>query len=80
MNELRVDREKCTRCGTCLRICPAGIIKFGDDGYPEMSDKRSGRCIQCAQCVLFCPAYADILSFMDPQKVVKTAEIAMPGA
>lgn len=80
MNELRVDREKCTKCGTCLRICPAGIIKFGDDGFPEMSEKHSGRCIQCAQCVLFCSAYADTLSFMDHGKIVRSEDIVMPTA
>ncbi len=80
MNELRIDREKCTKCGTCLRICPAGIIKFGDDGFPEMSEKHSGRCIQCAQCVLFCPAYADTLSFMDQGKIVRSEDIVMPTA
>ncbi|MCF0247093.1 MAG: nitroreductase family protein, partial [Synergistes sp.] len=80
MNELRVDREKCTKCGTCVRICPAGIVRFGSDGFPEIAENQSIRCMECSQCVLFCPHYADTLSFMDSAKIVKCADLKLPDA
>lgn len=78
MNELIVDREKCVKCGTCIRICPANIVRYGDDGFPEISERRAGRCIRCGQCVLFCPTCADTLSFMKDDRLVAAADIPMP--
>ena len=78
MNEFSVDEKKCTKCGLCVRICPAQIINFGDLGLPEMNARLEGRCLQCGQCVLFCPACANELSFMKAEDLVKCADLPMP--
>ena len=79
MNELRVDIKKCTKCGTCVRACVAGIVEFGEDGYPQMAPQRAARCIECGQCVLFCAVSADTLSCMDGMKLLPAKDIAMPS-
>lgn len=80
MNLLIVDQSRCTKCGTCIKECPAGIVEFGEDGYPRLSESRAGRCIDCGQCVLFCPSEADVLSSMNKGELVSASEVKMPGA
>lgn len=46
-----IDRDLCTRCGTCIGICPTGTIsytagKIADTGH---------RCMQCGMCTAVCP-------------------------
>jgi len=50
-----IKREKCTRCGVCVEVCPAGAAKCGDDGYPVYD---LATCIGCAQCIGLCPEMA----------------------
>jgi len=52
------DREKCTRCGLCARLCPMGSIS------PEDPAQVPGVCIKCQACVRCCPAGAKY--FSDP--------------
>lgn len=47
----RVEREKCTGCGECKKVCPAGAISFHDQR--AQIDKKT--CIRCFCCQEFCP-------------------------
>ena len=49
----RCDRAKCTSCGLCQRVCPAGNILLSD-GHPEWQH----RCTECLGCLHICPAEA----------------------
>lgn len=46
--------DRCTRCGLCARICPAGNISHGRDGLPEIGSA----CMTCGACRHACPASA----------------------
>ncbi|MBU1669999.1 MAG: EFR1 family ferrodoxin [Actinobacteria bacterium] len=49
MGRKRVDESACTRCGVCVKNCPAGAIAL--DPYPAF-----GRgCIACWRCINTCP-------------------------
>jgi len=50
-----MKREKCTRCGVCVEVCPSGAAKYGDDEYPVYD---LDTCIGCAQCIGLCPEMA----------------------
>jgi len=52
-----VDSEKCTGCGICEDVCPAGAIKVEEDAIvnPDM-------CTGCAICVAQCPQNAIVLT------------------
>ncbi len=52
---LKVDPDKCTKCGLCSEVCPPGIIAQSEKG-PEMT--LSERCIACGHCVAICPTAA----------------------
>lgn len=48
-----IDGGLCHRCGTCVGICPTGVLKTSSDGYP-MVDNLSA-CTDCDLCVKVCP-------------------------
>jgi uncharacterized protein (DUF362 family)/NAD-dependent dihydropyrimidine dehydrogenase PreA subunit len=47
---IECDGEKCTGCGICAEVCPAGAITIR--GNPEIHDPS---CIQCFCCIELCP-------------------------
>lgn len=62
--ELLLERNKCTGCGTCARVCPKEAISRGPVGYsrrfpttediiPELYDPK--KCVFCGTCVYMCP-------------------------
>ena len=53
-----VDPALCTRCGSCVWVCPMGSIDRDDPG------KMNGICIKCQACVKKCRRGAR--SFTDP--------------
>jgi nitroreductase/Pyruvate/2-oxoacid:ferredoxin oxidoreductase delta subunit len=52
---IKVDLEKCTRCGLCAKVCPSGIIQVREQGPTLIWDKA---CIHCGHCVAICPQAA----------------------
>jgi Pyruvate/2-oxoacid:ferredoxin oxidoreductase delta subunit/flavodoxin len=51
---LKINKEKCSKCGICIKLCPVGNITMTEDGYPE----RGSDCEYCLRCVSFCPKKA----------------------
>jgi uncharacterized Fe-S center protein len=50
-----LSKKKCTKCGSCVEICPTGAAQFADDEYPFYDHET---CIGCAQCIAHCPEMA----------------------
>jgi ferredoxin len=56
----RLNKDKCTACGLCVKECPTGNITKNEEGHPVW-----GRdCLFCLYCELHCPEDA-ITSAMD---------------
>ncbi|WP_319522023.1 EFR1 family ferrodoxin [uncultured Desulfosarcina sp.] len=47
-----IDEEKCTQCGTCVQVCPAGAVAL--DPLPVFG----ATCFDCFNCVRECPESA----------------------
>ena len=53
INRIRIDKDKCTQCGACIKACPSEAAKgrvFGN--------KLPADCFSCARCLNVCPVDA----------------------
>lgn len=50
-----IDTNLCSRCLTCVSICPSGLIVTEEDivGFPDYEK----RCFDCGACVRVCPRF-----------------------
>jgi len=69
MAKIKVDETRCTGCGSCLKVCPAGCIMLaasdsvrtvtkGTVPYPSLAIIDEGNCTLCGSCVSACSALA----------------------
>ena len=61
----RVDRDKCTSCGKCVKLCPLGNITMSADGKIRFGNK----CMGCTACSFHCPQDAIKIGAMNRFKV-----------
>jgi NAD-dependent dihydropyrimidine dehydrogenase PreA subunit len=52
---LFIDTDKCNGCGTCIEVCPHGVLSVVN-GRAEIIDKDS--CMECSGCTTNCPTKA----------------------
>ena len=50
-----IDEKKCTKCGTCIDICPMGVFAKDKD---KVVVKKPKECIGCKACEVQCPSEA----------------------
>lgn len=53
----RIDDQKCTGCGQCIRICP-GETLVRENGKTRVGRGQFLGCIACGHCMAVCPAGA----------------------
>ncbi len=51
---VKVDKEECTGCGTCVDACPVEAISLVD-GVAQINREE---CTECLTCVDECPVEA----------------------
>jgi len=49
--DFEVDEEKCSKCGRCYKICPAGAISWKKKEYARIDKVK---CTKCKACILTC--------------------------
>jgi ferredoxin len=63
----RVDKDKCTGCKFCERICPAGAITIVEKKAVIDDD----RCIDCQRCIDQCDRENAVFRIPRPEEVVR---------
>lgn len=48
-----IDGGLCHRCGSCVGICPTGVLGLDDEEYPAVHNLSA--CTDCDLCVKVCP-------------------------
>ncbi len=55
MPRVIVDQNKCIGCGTCIKVCPAGVYKIVQ-GKAHVVNPDA--CLVCRACITHCPVNA----------------------
>ena len=64
---VKLDYEKCRKCGLCARTCPKGAIDNSKDKTP---DYHANLCIGCGACEKICPHNAiEIVSIKEQTQI-----------
>jgi nitroreductase/NAD-dependent dihydropyrimidine dehydrogenase PreA subunit len=66
MLDFVIDREKCSKCGECVKDCPVGIIAMDED-LPYIDAEKADRCLQCQHCLAVCPTGAVSIFGKNPE-------------
>jgi len=48
-----LDENTCSKCGTCLTVCPMAALEFKESGFPGF--KPEAACLLCGHCEAVCP-------------------------
>lgn len=75
-HSVKLDRDKCTGCTTCLRHCPTEAIRIRE----QHAVIDQARCIDCGECIRVCPHKAKraVCGKLDAMKRFKW-KIALPA-
>ncbi len=58
MSKIQINKEKCVRCGACIKDCIAYSLEGGADLFPQAAECGEERCIGCTHCMAICPTCA----------------------
>jgi L-aspartate semialdehyde sulfurtransferase ferredoxin len=54
------NEDRCTSCGACVTVCPAGAFAYQSDMVVRFDNAR---CVACGLCIKACPPRAMELHF-----------------
>lgn len=75
---LKIDTEKCTRCGLCIKDCPVHALKIDiSDGVTFAADGEK-ICLNCQHCLAICPSGAMSINGIAPEDCVPRGELPAP--
>jgi len=66
--KINLHKDKCTKCGKCISLCPHKVISMDKDHYPLLASKG---CENCYRCIHHCPSLAlSLRKRKSPKKVL----------
>jgi ferredoxin-type protein NapH len=75
LTKLQKDKQKCTKCGICKRVCPTQATAMYEK---KGGDVTESRCMLCARCVEICP-YDGALEMTFARKTVVRSRDWLPS-
>lgn len=67
MKPFTADPDRCTRCGACIKDCPAHIIQAAKPGgLPFVPAGDEAACMHCQHCLAVCPEAAATFNGLGP--------------
>jgi len=65
-----INSARCTKCGGCVEICPAGVYEQkGPKIEPDIVSSNAPFCVACGHCVMRCPTDAISVPGYSPEKI-----------
>jgi NAD-dependent dihydropyrimidine dehydrogenase PreA subunit len=55
MVEIKIDKDKCDGCGTCVDTCPVEVFEIKEEKSVPVN---VGECLVCMACEVQCPSGA----------------------
>lgn len=70
MAKIEFNREKCIKCGACVKDCITYSIEQDNEGFAKLSteEENCSNCISCQHCFAICPTGAITFNNKTPQK------------
>lgn len=59
--KIYIDSQKCTACGTCMEVCPFGLLQLSRETN-KFEITKIEECTECAACKNNCPVGAIIMN------------------
>ncbi len=77
MELIKINTDKCVKCGLCIEICPSSILSMSKNGPKIILEKA---CIGCGHCVAICPnaAFDNANNKLERQTDIKKFPVITP--
>ena len=68
MTKIEINKEKCIRCGACIKDCITYSLEADNENYACIAKDGENRCISCQHCFSICPTGAITFNNKTPQE------------
>ncbi len=69
---VQIDKEKCTQCGACIKVCPLEAVEGRVNGKKMPAD-----CFSCGRCLNVCPTDALKYTSIFKKDVTKASQMTV---
>lgn len=68
MAKIEINKEKCIKCGACIKDCLTYTLEKDADGYAKVREEAESLCISCQHCFSICPVGAITIDGKKPEE------------